>query len=122
LLYKFDLIFIRSVFNKRANLDYAGFGTTTADAIDTVAVGGTVVLVGMGKLQSTINTSNLILKSVQLKGSVGGTVEDIAAIYELMSKGHLNPLLSEITFDEISDGLGRLERHEVKGRLVANLE
>lgn len=103
-------------------VDYAGFGTTTADAIDTVAVGGTVVLVGMGKLQSTINTSNLILKSVQLKGSVGGTVEDIAAIYELMSKGHLNPLLSEITFDEIADGLGRLERHEVKGRLVANLE
>ena len=103
-------------------VDYAGFGVTTADAIDTVAVGGTVVLVGMGKLQSTINTSNLILKSVQLKGSVGGTVEDIAAVYELMAKGHLDPLLSEITFDEISEGLGRLERHEVKGRLVANLE
>lgn len=103
-------------------VDYAGFGTTTADAIDTVAVGGTVVLVGMGKLQSTINTSNLILKSVQLKGSVGGTVEDIAAIYELMSQGHLNPTITEITFDEIADGLGRLERHEVTGRLVAILD
>jgi len=57
-------------------VDYAGFGTTTADAIDAVAVGGTVVLVGMGKLETTINTSNLILKSVQLNGSVGGTVED----------------------------------------------
>ncbi|WP_087974778.1 zinc-binding dehydrogenase [Oceanobacillus rekensis] len=103
-------------------VDYAGFGTTTADAIDTVAVGGTVVLVGMGKLQSTINTSNLILKSVQLKGSVGGTVEDIAAILQLMSEGHLNPTLSEISFEEIADGLGRLERHEVTGRLVANLD
>jgi len=57
-------------------VDYAGFGTTTAGAIDAVAVGGTVVLVGMGKLETTINTSNLILKSVQLNGSVGGTVED----------------------------------------------
>ncbi|KKK40002.1 alcohol dehydrogenase [Mesobacillus campisalis] len=103
-------------------VDYAGFGTTTADAIDAVAVGGTVVLVGMGKLQTTINTSNLILKSVQLKGSVGGTVEDVAAVYELMAQGHLNPTITEITFDEISDGLGRLERHEVTGRLVANLE
>jgi alcohol dehydrogenase, propanol-preferring len=109
-------------FSPELIVDYAGFGTTTSDAIDTVAVGGTVVLVGMGKLQTTINTSNLILKSVQLKGSVGGTVEDIAAIYELMAQGHLNPTISEITFDEIADGLARLERHEVKGRLVANLE
>ena len=66
-------------------VDYAGFGTTTADAIDAVAVGGTVVLVGMGKLQSTINTSSLILKSVSLKGSVGGTVEDIEAIYPALT-------------------------------------
>lgn len=103
-------------------VDYAGFGNTTADAIDTVAVGGTVVLVGMGKLKSTIDTSNLILKSVQLKGSLGGTVEDIVAIYELMSQGHLNPTISEITFEEIADGLERLERHEVTGRLVAILD
>lgn len=64
---------------------------------------------------------NLILKSVQLKGSVGGTVEDVAAVYDLMAQGHLDPVLSEITFDEIPDGLVRLERHEVTGRLVANL-
>ncbi len=103
-------------------VDYAGFGTTTADAIDAVAVGGTVVLVGMGKLETTINTTNLILKSVQLKGSVGGTVEDVAAVYELMADRHLDPVISEITFDEIPEGLARLERHEVTGRLVANLE
>ncbi|WP_138418727.1 zinc-binding dehydrogenase [Aquibacillus sediminis] len=102
-------------------VDYAGFGTTTADAIDAVGVGGTVVLVGMGKLSSTINTSSMILKSVQLKGSVGGTVEDVAAVYDLMAKGHLDPVLSEITFDEIPEGLERLERHEITGRLVANL-
>lgn len=103
-------------------VDYAGFGTTTSDAIDAVAVGGTVVLVGMGKLETTINTTNLILKSVQLKGSVGGTVEDVAAVYDLMAEGHLDPVISEITFDEIPEGLARLERHEVTGRLVANLD
>ena len=103
-------------------VDYAGFGVTTAQAIDAVAVGGTVVLVGMGKLETTINTTNLILKSVQLKGSVGGTVEDVAAVYDLMAEGHLDPVITEITFDEIAEGLGRLERHEVTGRLVANLD
>lgn len=100
-------------------VDYAGFGTTTAGAIDAVGPGGVVVLVGMGKLESTINTSSMILKAVQLRGSVGGTTEDIAAVYDLMAKGVLNPYITEITFDEIGEGLGRLERHEVTGRLVA---
>ena len=100
-------------------VDYDGFGTTTADAINAVAVGGRVVLVGMGRLQSTIDTRSLILKAVDLCGSVGGTVEDIAGVYELMASGDLNPTLTKITFDEIAEGLGRLERNEVKGRLVA---
>ena len=46
---------------------------------------------------------------------------DIATVYELMASGDLDPYISEITFDEIGEGLGRLERHEVKGRLVANI-
>ena len=100
-------------------VDYAGFGVTTAQAVDAVAPGGIVVLVGMGKLESTINTSSMILKAVQLRGSVGGNTDDIAAIYDLMASGDLDPFITEITFDEIGEGLARLERHEVKGRLVA---
>ena len=49
-------------------------------------------------------------------------MEDIAAIYNLIAEGHLDPLLSEITFEEIADRLGSLERHEVNGRIVANLK
>src|SRR5699024_5655021 len=48
-------------------IDFAGFGTTTRDAIEAVKKQGTVVLVGMGKLETTINTSSLILKEIQLK-------------------------------------------------------
>lgn len=47
--------------------------------------------------------------------------DDIAAVYELMVSGDLDPYISEITIDQIGEGLGRLERHEVKGRLVANI-
>ncbi len=103
-------------------VDYAGFGTTTADAVEAVAPGGRVVLVGMGRLESTINTRTLILKHVDLCGSVGGDSNDIAAVYELMASGDLDPFMTEITFDEIAEGLKRLERHEVKGRLVAVLD
>lgn len=103
-------------------VDYAGFGTTTAQAIEVVAPGGTVVLVGMGKLETTINTDPLILKAVSLKGSVGGDANDIAAVYDLMGSGDIDPKIVEISFDEIYEGLLKLERHEVSGRMVAILD
>ena len=100
-------------------VDFAGFDVTTRDAVDAVAVGGRVVLVGMGKLTATINSGSLILKSVDLCGSVGGTTEDIAAVLDLMASGDLVPAITETTFEEIDKGLERLDRNEVKGRLVA---
>lgn len=100
-------------------VDYAGFDVTTSKALETVRPGGTVILVGMGKLQTTINVTDFIVNRKQLLSSVGGDKEDIAAIYELMASGGLSPKLSEITFDEIPEGIKRLERGEVQGRLVA---
>jgi len=103
-------------------VDYAGFGVTTAQAIDAVRPGGKVVLVGMGKSTAEISTNNLILKAVQLCGSIGGDVDDVAGVLELMASGDLDPLLNHITFDEIPEGLKKLERGEVKGRLVAIID
>ena len=100
-------------------VDYAGFGTTTAQAIEAVKPGGRVVQVGMGKLEATISTKAMILKSVTLVGSNGGTKSDIEAIYQLLSDGELDPVLTEIGLEEIADGLQRLSRGEVTGRLVA---
>ncbi|NLB46391.1 MAG: alcohol dehydrogenase catalytic domain-containing protein, partial [Microbacteriaceae bacterium] len=37
-------------------IDFAGFGQTTADAVDVIRRDGTVVLVGMGRLEALINT------------------------------------------------------------------
>jgi propanol-preferring alcohol dehydrogenase len=100
-------------------VDYAGFGTTTSDALNTVTFDGRVVLVGMGKLETTVNTSDLITGQKTLHGSVGGNKQDMAEIYELMQAGGVKPKLTEITFDEIPEGIERLENNEVSGRLVA---
>ena len=62
-------------------VDYAGFGNTTVDAISVVRNGGTVVLVGMGRLEATINTRTLITNKTTLIGSNGGDPEDIAGVY-----------------------------------------
>src|SRR5690625_6368650 len=43
-------------------VDYAGFGETTAKSINAIRRDGTIVVVGMGKLEATINTRDVILK------------------------------------------------------------
>lgn len=103
-------------------IDFAGFGTTTAGAVEVISNYGRVVQVGMGRLKAEINTNHLITKHVQLLGSMGGGNDDLAGVYELMASGGLDPLLSTISFDEIGEGLERLKRGEVNGRLVADLQ
>lgn len=102
-------------------VDFAGFGSTTADAIDVVGIGGRVVQVGMGRLEATISTASLILRKVTLIGSQGGTKEDVEGVYKYLATGKLAPTITEIRFDEIPDGIERLKRGEVVGRLVAKI-
>lgn len=100
-------------------VDYAGFDTTTRHAVKAIRRGGLVVLVGMGKLQFTLDTMDVILKEARVAGSVGGTAQDIADCYELFASGEVKPQITTIGFDEIPEGIEKLHRGEVKGRLVA---
>lgn len=102
-------------------IDYAGFGVTTADALETVGYGGRVVQVGMGKLESTINTWAMILGKKQIYGSVGGSKEDIEETMKFMCTGELSPVITMIDFEEIADGVKMLEEGTAKGRLVAHV-
>ena len=100
-------------------VDFAGFGVTTAGAIDVIRPGGRVVLVGLGRTETTIATMPLIAKSVTLKGSGGGEPADTAAVLDYMARGELTIQASAIDFDGIPEGLRRLQRGGVVGRIVA---
>lgn len=102
-------------------VDFAGVGTTTASAVDVIRPGGRVVLVGMGKLRSTIDTKSLILNECRLIGSKGGDVDDVRGVYEFFASGRLDPEITAIGFEDIPAGLDRLRRGEVVGRLVARI-
>ncbi|MCM3584968.1 zinc-binding dehydrogenase [Mesobacillus maritimus] len=103
-------------------VDFAGFGQTTADALEAVRPQGTVVIVGMGKLESNINTYLMITKEIKLLGSNGGSVEDLKGVYDCFATGKMSPTLITIPFEEVDKGLEKLKNHEVKGRLVAVFE
>lgn len=100
-------------------VDYAGFGTTTTNALKALRRDGIVVLVGMGKLEFTLDTMDVILKQATVIGSNGGTLQDVADCYELFASGEVKPQVTTIGFDDIPEGIEKLRRGEVKGRLVA---
>ncbi|MFV8816451.1 zinc-binding dehydrogenase [Haliea sp. E17] len=103
-------------------VDFAGFGTTTAGAIRVVRPGGRVVLVGLGSTEALIPTMPLIAKSVALLGSGGGMPADTRAVLDFMAAGELTIQASTIGFGEIPEGLERLARGGVVGRIVASIE
>ena len=99
-------------------VDYAGFDTTQK-AINAVRRGGTVVQVGLGKPTFTILTHTILGRT--LIGSLGGTVADIEEVFDLLAAKEIEPVFTEIGFDEIGAGLERLKNNEVIGRLVARV-
>ncbi|BCT76213.1 zinc-dependent alcohol dehydrogenase [Sinomonas cyclohexanicum] len=103
-------------------VDYAGFGTTTAAAIETLGEFGTLVQVGMGRLEATINTYPIIINQLTIKGSKSGTREDLEGIYELMKTGKLNPPMNIITQADIPDAIDKLRAGGVIGRFIAMYE
>jgi propanol-preferring alcohol dehydrogenase len=100
-------------------VDYAGYGTTTAGAIDAIAHGGTIVQVGLGRQRADISAHNVVLKELTYIGSAAGTHEDCAEVMRLIADGKAASNLTEISFGEIGEGAQRLQRGEVIGRLVA---
>lgn len=107
--------------NLNVIVDFAGMGTTTADAVNAVGFHGRVVLVGLGAMESTISTFTLAIRRIELLGSCGGTSQDMIELYKLVESGQLDIGVTPITFDEIGEGLHRLQRGEVNGRLVARI-
>ncbi len=102
-------------------IDFAGFGTTTAAAIETVRNRGRVVQVGLARPMGTISLNKLTLKALDLVGSQAGTKEDCSAVLQLIADGKLTSRITTISFEEIGEGIDRLERGEVIGRLVADM-
>lgn len=100
-------------------VDFAGFGTTTAGAIEAVKPGGLVVQVGLGKTEATISTAMLTGKAVTLRGSRGGMPGATEAVIGHMARGELEIEASTIGFEDIPAGLERLKQGGVVGRLVA---
>lgn len=98
-------------------VDFAGVGTTTAEAALAVRLGGRVVVVGLGAELATINTVDLVTRNVRLQGSLGSSRDELAQVLGLIADGSLVPVLEEVPFDALTEALDRLDTGTVSGRL-----
>lgn len=104
-------------------VDFAGFGTTTAGAIKVVKPRGRVVLIGLGRAEVTFNSIDLVGRAVELRGATPvGDPAHLQAVIDMVGAGELSVKAESIDFASIPDGIGRLHRGEVNGRLVALLD
>lgn len=103
-------------------VDFAGFGSTTAGAIEAVRHGGRIVQVGLGQQEATINTYLLAVKDLDLVGSIGGVPADTAEVIRFIASGGLTIATRTIGFDDIPAGLDELARGVKGHRLVAAID
>lgn len=101
-------------------VDFAGMDTTSS-AFEAIRPGGRVVQVGIGREEATIRLRDVLLKELEYIGSVTGSRDDLVGFLDLVAQGSLEPHVEEIAFESIDDGLDRLARGSVSGRLVATL-
>lgn len=103
-----------------AVIDFAGFDSTVTGSIRAVKPGGTVVIVGLGGSSVTLSPMDLVSRNVGLRGSTpSGNPDHLTAMLGWIAAGDLHIETTEIGFEDIPEGIARLARGEVKGRLVA---
>ncbi|WP_405559472.1 hypothetical protein [Streptomyces sp. NBC_01180] len=100
-------------------MDYAGFGTTTAQAVETLGKSGTLVQVGLGRLQATVNTQALIFKQLRTFGSSRAHNRTSPSSTNSSAAELPNPPINRIAPHEIPEGLDRLRKGGAVGRIVA---
>lgn len=101
-----------------AVVDFAGVGTTTSDATDVVRRRGRVVLVGLGARTTSLRGGSLVRKSVELRGSYGASKDEFRQVLGFIARGRIEPVVEEIPFADLNEGLDRIRRGGVRGRLV----
>ncbi|GAA4535132.1 zinc-binding dehydrogenase [Pseudonocardia xishanensis] len=100
-------------------IDFAGYGTTTAAAIDAVRPNGRVVQIGLAVEMATISAQKMVLKDLTYVGASNGEQHECVGALDLLAAGKIRADVLPISFDEIPASLEKLKRGGVRGRFVA---
>lgn len=100
-------------------LDLVGSRETLASSLAMLRRGGRLICVGYAGETAQIDPLRLILRELQIRSSVGCTVEDLRTVLALAARGALRPVVAaRYPLGEIGQAVDRLRGGEVVGRIV----
>lgn len=102
-----------------AAIDFVGTPQTSALGFDLIGRGGRLVMVGLFGGEGRFSLPIFPLKSVEIAGNFTGTLQDLADMVRLVSRGVVTPVVSEERpLDDANDVIARLASGTVRGRAV----
>lgn len=98
-------------------LDFVGIRATMLAALDAVKREGRIVLVGMEEPDMNLPVGLIVMKNIEIRGSLGGRKEELQTIFELIDTGKLVPVIEEVPFLELNDALKRMDEGKTNARM-----
>lgn len=103
-------------------LDIVGTSETMAAAVDAVAVGGRIVVVGYTPDSFALAGKRLAQNELELIGSRAGSRRDLAEALALTAAGQVRSIVTATArLKDVNEALAKLARGEVLGRLVLDI-
>ncbi len=103
-------------------LDIVGTEATMAAAIDAVAAGGRIVVVGYTSDSFTLSGKRLAQKELEVIGTRAGSRAELTVALNLMSTGKIRSIVTDrARLSQVNEALARLHDGKVLGRLVLDV-
>jgi propanol-preferring alcohol dehydrogenase len=103
-------------------LDIVGSRDSLAAGIDSLRVGGRLVVVGYTPDVYSLSAKRLAQNELELLGSRGGTRRDLAAVVNLMASGRIQSVVTQTRpLNQVNEALTELRQGNVLGRVVLEL-
>jgi len=91
-------------------------------ALDMARRGGTISLVGLPPGEFPTPIFDVVLKRLTIRGSIVGTRKDLQESLEFAAEGAVKPTIELQPLEQINSVFERLEKGEVNGRVVLDLQ
>lgn len=102
-----------------AVIDFVNIGSTSKAALELLAKGGKLILVGVGGGELMLSLAGMIFRPRTIQGSATGNPQDLRDVVALARSGKLKPIpVTVMPKDEANAALRLLHGGCVSGRVV----
>ena len=92
-----------------------------AQAVRTLARGGTMSLVGLPPGDFPLDIFGMVLNGITVRGWIVGTRLDLQESLDFAAAGKVKATVASARLEEINDIFARMHRGDIEGRVVLNM-